>query len=503
MPVTDAQVRKLMEEMSKHGKVGLASMKAGMDRKTGRKYVEAGQLPSELKKGPRTYRTREDPFAEDWKEVREMLKAAPALEAKALFEWLMGERPGKYEPGQLRTFQRKVKEWRATEGPDKEVYFAQEHVAGEAMQIDGTWARDLGVTINGERFEHMLYHVVLPYSNWEWATVTRSESLMAIRRGVQQALFRLGRVPKYCQSDNSSAATHELAREEKRGGGRKRGFNNGYEEFVRHFGMEPRTIGVGQSHQNGDVESSNGGLKGRLKQHLLLRGSADFESVEAYEGWVQDVCAQTNALRSRKVSEELAAMKELSVARLREHTELRVRVSRESTIRVKHNTYSVPSRLAGEKVDVRVYEDRLEVFYGGKVQVTMERLLGRNKHRINYRHVIWSLVRKPGAFRRYRYREEMFPGMVFRRAYDAINKAMGHGYKADLEYLRILHCAAAVSESDVEVALELILSEGHSPTYDKVQELVDPREPELPEMEPYTPDLGEYDELVTMSEVVL
>jgi transposase len=485
-----------MEEMSKHGQVGRASMMSGMDRKTGRKYVRSGRLPSESGSEERDYRTRNDPFAEDWPRIRGMLKDAPALEGKALFEWLMEDRPGMYEPGQVRTFQRRVKQWRATEGPDKEVFFAQEHRPGEAMQIDGTWATKLGVTICGEPFAHMLFHSVLPYSNWEWATVCLSESLMAIRRGVQSALFRLGRVPKYCQSDNSSAATHDL-----RESG-KRDFNEEYEDFVRHFGMKPRTIAVGQSHQNGDVESSNGALKRRLEQHLILRGSRDFESVAVYEAWVQEVMSKTNELRTKKVTEELATMKELKVSRLREHKEETTDVSRESTIRVMHNTYSVPSRLKGERVNAHIFDDRIDVFYGGVKQLTLERLLGRFKHRINYRHIIWSLVRKPGAFPRYRYREDLFPSLVFRQAYDALNDELGDGYKADLNYLRVLHQAAAVSESDVETALELLLAEGEVPLADRVKELVQPRVPEVPEMEPYEADLGEYDELLnTMTEV--
>ena len=498
MRITDAQVRKLMEEMTKHGKIGRASMMAGMDRKTGSKYFRSGELPSESKKKDRDYRTREDPFYKDWPCIKSMLTDASALESKALFEWLMEKWPGRYEPGQVRTFQRRVKQWRATEGPDKEVFFAQEHRPGEAMQVDPTWATKLAVTICGEPFEHMLCHSVLPYSNWEWATVCRSESLMAIRRGVQSALFQLGRVPEFIQTDNSTAATHDL-------GSNKRAFNEEYEHFVLHFGMTPRTIAIGKSNQNGDVESLNNALKKRLKQHLILRGSRDFESVEAYEGWVQEVLLKTNALRTKKVCEELAVMRELKVSRLREYKDETVRVSRESTIRVMHNTYSVPSRLKGEKVKVRIFDDRIVVLYGGQEQLRWERLLGRFKHHIDYRHIIWSMVRKPGAFPRYRYREELFPSLLFRQAYDALNDEFGNGYKADLNYLRILHQAAAVSESDVETALELLLAEGEAPLADRVKELVQPREPEVPEMEPYLADLSEYDELLdtTAAQVTL
>jgi len=496
--VTDAQVRKLMEEMSKHGSVGRAAMMAGMDRKTARKYVQSGKLPSELKmeKGERDYRTREDPFALEWETVREKLEIAPALEGKALFEWLMEQHPGRYQPGQVRTFQRKIKQWRATEGPDKEVFFGQEHRPGEAMQMDFTHCNVLEVTICGEPFAHLLCHCVLPYSNWEWATVCRSESLLALRRGVQASLFQLGKLPKFLQSDSLSAATHDL-------GDGARAFNDDYKAFVEHFGMTPRKIGVGKANQNGDVESSHNALKRRLEQHLILRGSRDFESVEAYERWVQEVLSKNNALRTEKVTEELSVMRPLMVDRLREHKVETVRVNRESTIRVMHNTYSVPSRLKGEQVKVHIYEDRVEVYYGGVQQLAVERLLGRSNCDINYRHIIWSLVRKPGAFPRYRYREELFPGLVFRQTYDALCEHLGHGYQADLEYLRILHRAASVSEADVMAALELLLAEGEVPLADTVKALVQPREAEVPEMAPYEADLGEYDVLLETGEEVM
>lgn len=477
-----------MEEHSKHAKVGLASAKAGMDRKTGRKYLESGKLPSELVI-ERPYRTRPDPFEEDWPMLKGMLKDAPDLEGKALFEWLHEQRPEHYQPGQVRSLQRRIKHWRATEGPDKEVFFAQEHRPGEAMQTDFTHGTKLGVTIGGEPFEHLICHPVLPYSNWEWVTVCRSESMMALKRGVQTALFQLGRIPQYHQTDNSTAATHDLQTG-------KRGFNEEYIEFIDHFGMTPRTIAVGKSNQNGDAEAANGAIKRRIKQHLILRGSSDFESITEYEGWLQDIARKANQLRTKKIAEELRVMRELTVGRVREFKAIEVVVSRESTIRIMRNTYSVASRLIGEKVKIHVFDDRLDVFYGGKCQFSLERLLGRHKHRINYRHIIWSMVQKPGAFPRFRYRQEMFPGTLFRRAYDMLNEDLGEGYEADVDYLRILHLAASVSETDTEVALDLLLTAGQVPRADLVKDLVRPREPEVPQMAPLQPDLAQYDDLL-------
>jgi transposase InsO family protein len=465
-----------------------------MSRNTAAKYVKLGKLPSELKK-PRTWRTRPDPFDDDWAEVAQRFRDAPELEGKALFEELLLSHPDRYHPGQLRTFQRRLKQWRASEGPERSVFFAQEHRAGEAFQTDFTWATKLGITIGGESFAHLLCHVVLPYSNWEWVTVCRSESLAALKRGVQEALFRLGRVPAYHQTDNSTAATHDLT-------SGKRVFNDDYVDFMHHLGMEPRTITIGEKHQNGDVEALNGALKRRLKQHLLLRGSNDFESLEEYEAWLAQVTEKANRLRRRRFNEELAVMKPVTAERLPEFTEQDVRVTSRSTIYVKRNVYSVPSRLIGEMVRVRIFDDRLEVSYGGKHQLTVERLLGRGGHRINYRHIIWSLVRKPGAFRLFKYREDLFPSLVFRRAYDALCTVHGER-KGSIEYLRILHLAASTVESEVEVALELLLEEGDLTGKDQIKSLVDSFTPlDPPEMAELRVDLTSYDTLLHFGEEV-
>ena len=488
MITMDNQVRKLMEEVSKHGKIGLAAMKAGMDRKTGSKYIREGKLPSELKV-PRTWRTRPSPFEKHWSEIEQRLKDAPELEAKTIFDHLVEKYPDQYKPGQLRTLQRRVTEWKAKEGPEQELFFPQEHRPGEAMQTDFTWATKLDITISGDPFPHMLCHPVLPFSNWEWATVCRSESLPALKHGVQEAVFTLGKVPKFHQTDNSTAATHDL----KTG---KRGFNDEYAALMRHLKMSPRTIAVGKKEQNGDVEALNGALKRRLKQQLLLRGSSDFKTVAEYKAWLCGVLKKANRLREGKLAEELAVMRPLDVKRFPEYSENEVTVSTWGTIRIKKNAYSVPSRLKGHRVRVRIYDDVLEVFYRGVKQLTMERLLGKNGHRINYRHVIWSLVRKPGAFRRYRYREDLFPSFTFRQAYDQLSENISSGRQADIEYLRILHLAASTMESDVEVVLDMLLDQGMTPTKDAVKSLLADEKPKIPELNIPKVDLNEYDALI-------
>ena len=478
-----------MEEFGKHGNIGKAALKSGMDRKTARKYIKNEKLPSELKK-PRKWKTRVDPFEKDWPQIEEFLQNAPEIEAKTVFEFLIEEEEDRYEPGQLRTLQRRFREWRALNGPEKEVFFAQDHRSGEAMQTDFTWAKSLDITVQNEPFPHMLCHPVLPYSNWEWVTVCRSESLIALKRGVQEALFQLGRVPEYHQTDNSTAATHDL-----RTG--KRGFNEDYLGLMNHFGMKPRTTGIGKKEQNGDVEALNGAFKRRIKQHLLIRGHSNFESIEEYENWLHKVAEKANRQRSKKLGEELASMRLLAVNRLPEFSEEEVRVTSWSTIRVKQNTYSVPSRLIGEKVVVQMYDDRLEVFFHGHLQLSTERLLGKNGHRINYRHIIWSLVRKPGAFLRYKYREDLFPSLIFRRVYDNLSDGLSNNRDADIQYLRILYLAASTMESEVDTALELLLEEGVAPTVEAVKKLVlQEKKTEVPEQTVPSVDLEEYDILL-------
>ena len=257
MRVTDQQVRKLLMEHQKSGVVGAAAMKAGLHRNTAGRYVRSGRLPSEACR-ERDWRTRTDPFAAHWSEAEAMLREAPELEGKALFEWLCERHPGEYEEGQTRTFQRHVRQWRALRGPDKEVYFPQQHRPGVRMETDFTCMNSLGVTLGGERFDHLACHDVLTYSNWEWATICHSESLLALRHGLQAALVQLGHIPAEHWTDHSTAATHELGGDE-RG---QRGFNAGYLRLVGHFGIQPRTINRAEPHENATRYRDNA-LQGR------------------------------------------------------------------------------------------------------------------------------------------------------------------------------------------------------------------------------------------------
>jgi len=214
-----------MRERSKGKTQEQTAAKANLkSRKTVGKYEGLGKLPSEMKK-LREYRTRSDPFEDNWLEAEKMLEKAPELEAKTLFEWLCEQHPGKYQEGQLRTFQRRVSNWRVF-NVSQELSLEQVRQPGEMMQTDGTWMTKLGITINGQAFPHLLIHSVLPYSNWEWGRVAQSESLLAIRLGVQSALMKLAHIPKIHQTDNTTAATHKLGPEASEKSLEERGFND-------------------------------------------------------------------------------------------------------------------------------------------------------------------------------------------------------------------------------------------------------------------------------------
>lgn len=459
--VTDQQVRKLMKLVKTEQGLSLAAAKAGMCEKTARKYVRSGRLPGESAV-PHTWRTRADPFAEVWDEVSGMLRDNPGLEAKTVFEDLQRRYPGRFADGQLRTLQRRVKAWRALEGPEREVFFAQEHRPGELCQSDFTHMDSLGVTISGQPFAHMVYHFVLTYSNWETGTVCFSESFESLAAGLERALFALGGVPKTHQSDRLSAAVCNLQS--------PAAFTERHTALLRHYGLEGRMIQAAKANENGDVEQRHHRFKRAVEQALLLRGSREFESREAYEGFLRGLFDQMNKGRRERLAEEVPLLRELPPRRMDGFKKLRCRVGQGSTISVEHNVYSVPSRLVGESVEVRLYAEHLEVWCAQRKVETMARLRGRKRHRVNYRHVAGWLVRKPGAFANYRYRDDLFPTSRFRMALDALER--GHPQRGHKEYLKILELAATENETLVDAALQALIDSGQAIAFEVVEAMV-------------------------------
>lgn len=464
-----------------------AAAAAGMSVRSARKW-EQGPLPSQARQR-RWWRTRPDPFAEVWEQdVVPLLEAdrAGELQVKTIFEELVDRYPGRFQPGQRRTLERRVRDWRAVSGPEKKVVFPQEHPPGREGVLDFTHAKPLEVCIAGELLVHLLFVFKLSCSGWTWVQVAFGETYEALVNGLQGALWALGGVPEVVRHDNLSAATHEL----KRSAGRS--LTRRFAGVLEHYGLRSTRIRPGEAHENGVAEKGNDLVKQALRQALVLRGRRDFASVAQYQAFVDEVVERAiNRPLATQLAEERPCLRALPPARVATYTTYRPKVRRWSTLRIGNRSYSVPSRLIGHEVEVRQHADHLEVYYRGRRVETMPRLRGDQVARIDYRHVIFSLVRKPGAFARYRFREELFPSLVFRRAYDAL--CCWRGERADVEYVRILHLAASTLEAEVEQALSLLLEAGERFDYVAVKALARPEPVTVPTVQIPEPDLSVYD----------
>jgi transcriptional regulator with XRE-family HTH domain len=485
----DAEVLLMLRERAKGRTQDQAAARSGMSVRTVRSYERRARLPSQLKQ-PRTYRSRPDPFAEDWPWVTAQLKDDPALQSQTLFELLCDLHPGRYQEGQLRTLQRHIATWRAQYGPELEVMFPQIHEPGEAAQSDFTYMTSLGVTLGGVPFPHLVYHLVLVYSNIEAVRICFSESFESLVEGFESCIWQIGGVPRQHRTDHLGAAIHPLDADGRAQAKRR------YDLLMAHYGLEPTTNNLGVAHENGDVEQEHRQFKRAVDQALRARGSREFADRSSYARFLQNLIKQRNLRRHERWREEREALRPLPAAPLELCREVRVPVSRFSTIQVLCNTYSVPSRLIGTTLLVRVHSETLEVYRATTRLLTMPRLLGTGQHRIDYRHVIWSLVRKPGAFAHYRYRDDLFPSLTFRRAYDALRSHVPE--RADRHYVRVLHLAASTAESEVEAALGLLLDQGVTPTFDAARDLVrTPSVQRVPELSSPVLDLSTYDQLLS------
>lgn len=438
-----------------------AADKSGMSEKTARKYARTEKLPSERKRS-HDWQTRQDPFKGDWSRITGMLGANPGLEAKTIMDWLQREYPGRYQDGQLRTLQRRLKGWRCHDGPEKDVMFSQLHEPGKLAESDFTDMNTLKVSVKGELFEHQLFHFVLTYSNWETGSLCYSENYESLSDGLQEALWRLGAVPKFHQTDQLSAAVQKLEHPEV--------FTDRYQSLLNHYGMTGRKIQVGKPNENGDVEQAHHRLKRAIEQSLMLRGSREFDSVGAYDTFLRQIFDQLNAGRQKRLKEELDVMMKLPNKKLDQTKWLRKKVGPSSTIRIENNTYSVPSRLIREAVCVCVKATQIELWVGEKCIDSLPRLRGKNKSHISYQHIIHSLVRKPGAFEHYRYKGALFPSSWFRKAYDWL--LLHRNSQANKHYVHLLYLAATVSEARVEQAIKWLFDESEAITQENVETLL-------------------------------
>lgn len=490
--VNDKQVLLYRKKRAAGSSQEAAAAKSDMSANTARKWEDL-PLPS-VAGTPRDWRTRRDPLGEVWESmVVPLLRSddGEKLQSTTILEELKAKDGAKYGDGLLRTIQRRLRDWRAVNGKGKEVFFEQEHPPGREGQFDFTHAEELRVTILGQPFPHMFFQLFLSCSGWRFAELCYGETFEALVRGVQNGLWDLGGLVKVLRSDNLSAATQELRHEAQRKPTKR------FQKVLDHFGMVYTRIRAGKSNENGAVENGNKVFKDALEQRLIVRVSRDFPSIESYAAFAEEVRERLNARVELAYLEELKHLRPLPSARIPAHSDVEVSVRKWSTIRVRENTYSVSSNLRGHRVIARVHPDIIEVLYKGSVVESFPRLRGRSQRRIDYRHVIHSLVRKPGAFARWKYREDMFPTLTFRLAYDSLRHTRGE--RADVEYLRLLELAATTMESRVEAVLQHFLDEGRALDCTEIRRLVEttPDRPLIVEVAPVVADLVSFDSLLT------
>ena len=392
----------------------VAAAKAGVSTRSGRRieHTPVNKPPAE-----RHWRTREDPLEAVWeRELVVLLEREPSLTGLTLLEYLQDHYPEHYDQRVLRTLQRRVKQWRALHGPDKEVIFRQQAVIGLQGFSDFTHPDD-AVTIAGQVFPHLLYQIRLAYSGWRLVTVVQGgESYAALACGLQRALQQAGGSPVEHRTDSLSAARNNS----------QNLWTDAYAELCAHYQMTPTRNNPGQSHENGVVECANGSLKHRLSQQFKVRGHHDFESVEAYQHWIDHTVAKLNKHSHSRFTEEQAALQVLPGATTADYQILSVRVTRSSTIEVRRVVYSVPSRLMGERLQLRLYHDKLMLYVGQSHTVTLTRIYPQpgeiRARQIDYKHVIRTLASKPQAFRYSSLRENLLPNDTYRQLWQCADQ---------------------------------------------------------------------------------
>ena len=393
---TDHQVRRYMNSRKEGYSQAAAAARAGISERTGRRFEADPVLPSQQDR-IRRYRTRQDPFVEVWcEELVPMLQTIPHLRATTILAELQRRHPGRYPDRLLRSLQRRVAHWRATEGPERELIFRQEHPPGRQALSDFTNGGGLAVTIAGAPFPHLLYHFWLAFSGWQYVkAICGGESFTALTESLQEALWQLGGVPCEHRTDRLSAAYRNLSSQEDEAAR--------YAEFCRHYSMEPTRNNAGVSHENGSVEAAHGHLKSGLGEALELRGSSDFPDLAAYQAFLQEFIARKNAPRRAVLAIELAALLPLPRHRTTDFSTATVTVTRSATISVRTVLYTVPSRLIGCRLKVHVYDDRLVCYLGTTPVLTVgRRHFKRHGPRVRVSttatsSAAWSRSRKPSV----------------------------------------------------------------------------------------------------------
>lgn len=488
--ITNRQVARYMDARQAGRSQGTSADSADFSERTARRLDGHGWSA----RPPRDYRTRIDHFAEVWvSEIEPLLRRDAGLKSFALFADLQARYPGRFRDCQVRTLSRRIRQWRAIEGPAQPVMFPQEHPPGWQALLDFTDGNELAVTIAGIALPHRLGHVCCPHSGWQYAQVIfGGESYPALAETLRLALEALGGVPKTLRTDSLSAAYKNLRQRED--------LTTRFAALCQHYGCSPTRNTLGVAHENGAVESPNGHLKVRLDQALRLRGSRDFDDVEDYRAFVAGIVATANAPRATALAVERAALAPLPRFPGVTWTEALGTVSRFNWITVLGNYYMVPSRLIGHRLVVRIYDDRLEFFIGQRQVYRSRRLHGQHRVRVvSYHLCIDSLVQKPGAFARLLYRDDLHPNQIYARTWERLRERLSE-HAACRTYVRLLHLAHQhVCETALGVRLAEMLERDVLPVVEDLRlAFTTPAAAVLPILHFHTADPAGYDALRTL-----
>jgi len=470
----------------------VASAKAGLSIRTGRNLEKKGCLPSQRPK--REGKRRKGIFDDVWKNIIiPYVEKAPFLSASMILEHLQDLYPDQYTSSNLRMLQHKLQQWRALHGPEREVMFAQEHLPGRQGLSDFTKLKNCQVTINGEVFEHLLYHFRLAYSRWSYMHVVQGgESFTALSCELQNALWCLGGVPLEHRSDSLSAAYKNLSPKD------QEDFTKRYEALCNHYNMTATRNNRGKGHENGSVESAHGHLKSRLHQALELRGSYDFDSIAHYQQFIDQVVAKHNQRHQKLIKIERQQLQPLPAHRTIDFDEITARVSTTSTIIVKKIMYSVPSRLIGQRLRVHIYDDRLMCYLGGEKTLELPRLRAKTGKCVDYKHVITSLVRKPQAFRYSILREDLLPDATYKEIWCLMDQHCSKQQACKL-MVNILKLANDSHQQDqIGTNVLKLLRTGHIPSLGQLQRKYNPsrQRQSLPQVSGHQHSLKDYDNLL-------
>jgi len=490
--VTDQQMRLFMTLRQTHS-VPVAAAKAGVSQATGYRMQSGPTLPSQ-KKTPRG-RRRPDPLADIFAaEVVPLLESSPGLRPVAVYEELLRRHP-ELGTGIRRMLERRIRAWRAEHGPEQEVIFRQIHTPGKIGLSDFTAMGKLGVTVAGAALDHRLYHFRLAYSGFEHAhVVLGGESFVALAEGLQNALWALGGVPLEHRTDSLSAAFKNLEQSA------QADLTDRVDDLCRHYGMTPTRNTKGVAHENGSVEGPHGHLKRTIEDALVMRGSRDFEDLAAYRRFIDEVVGRINARNSKRIDMERASLKPLPARRTTDYEEITVRVTSSGGFILRKVFYTVPSRLIGHRLRVRLYDDRLELFLGATALLTLPRgrasSSGSHGHVVNYRHIIHSLRKKPMALLGLVYRDQLFPRRAFADMFARLQEQTDAktACRMTVDLLALSHDRGC--EAELAAQLEEDLRQKRLPDIPALHALFAPASDSMPEVEVHLTDLSSYDQLV-------